>query len=125
MLRGEGRFACDISFPDQLHMRVVRAPVAYGRLGDINADHAKEIPGVFAVWTAKDVMEIGPIPFRQVNLPGMERFAQYVLARGYVRYVGDPMAVVFADDPYVAEDAADLVTAEIEVLAPCLDATGP
>ena len=106
-------------------MRVVRAPVAYGRLGDINADHAKEIPGVFAVWTAKDVMEIGPIPFRQVNLPGMERFAQFVLARGYVRYVGDPMAVVFADDPYVAEDAADLVTAEIEVLAPCLDATGP
>ncbi|MCZ6813563.1 MAG: xanthine dehydrogenase family protein molybdopterin-binding subunit, partial [Alphaproteobacteria bacterium] len=125
LLRGEGRFASDISFPDQLHMRVVRAPVAYGRLGDINADHAKEIPGVFAVWTAKDVMEIGPIPFRQVNLPGMERFAQYVLARGYVRYVGDPMAVVFADDPYVAEDAADLVTAEIEVLAPCLDATGP
>ncbi|MEE8140641.1 MAG: xanthine dehydrogenase family protein molybdopterin-binding subunit [Alphaproteobacteria bacterium] len=125
LLRGEGRFACDISFPDQLHMRVVRAPVAYGRLGDINADHAKDIPGVFAVWTAKDVMEIGPIPFRQVNLPGMERFAQYVLARGYVRYVGDPMAVVFADDPYVAEDAADLVTAEIEVLAPCLDATGP
>ena len=125
LLRGEGRFACDISFPDQLHMRVVRAPVAYGRLGDINADHAKDIPGVFAVWTAKDIMEIGPIPFRQVNLPGMERFAQYVLARGYVRYVGDPMAVVFADDPYVAEDAADLVTAEIEVLAPCLDATGP
>ena len=125
LLRGEGRFACDISFPDQLHMRVVRAPVAYGRLGDINADHAKDIPGVFAVWTAKDVMEIGPIPFRQVNLPGMERFAQFVLARGYVRYVGDPMAVVFADDPYVAEDAADLVTAEIEVLAPCLDATGP
>ncbi|MCZ6848917.1 MAG: xanthine dehydrogenase family protein molybdopterin-binding subunit [Alphaproteobacteria bacterium] len=125
LLRGEGRFASDISFPDQLHMRVVRAPVAYGRLGDINADHAKDIPGVFAVWTAKDVMEIGPIPFRQVNLPGMERFAQYVLARGYVRYVGDPMAVVFADDPYVAEDAADLVTAEIEVLAPCLDATGP
>ncbi|MEE8214815.1 MAG: xanthine dehydrogenase family protein molybdopterin-binding subunit [Alphaproteobacteria bacterium] len=125
LLRGEGRFACDISFPDQLHMRVVRAPVAYGRLGDINADHAKDIPGVFAVWTAKDVMEIGPIPFRQVNLPGMERFRQFVLARGYVRYVGDPMAVVFADDPYVAEDAADLVTAEIEVLAPCLDATGP
>ena len=125
LLRGLGRFACDISFPDQLHMRVVRAPVAYGRLGDINADHAKDIPGVFAVWTAKDVMGIGPIPFRQVNLPGMERFRQYVLARGYVRYVGDPMAVVFADDPYVAEDAADLVTAEIEILAPCLDATGP
>jgi carbon-monoxide dehydrogenase large subunit len=55
----------------------------------------------------------------------MERFRQYVLARDYVRYVGDPIAVVFADDPYTAEDAADLVTAEIEALAPCLDASGP
>jgi carbon-monoxide dehydrogenase large subunit len=125
LLRGLGRFASDISFPNQLHMRVVRAPVAYGRLGNIDSDAARALPGVFAVWTAKDVMEIGPIPFRQVNLPGMERFRQYVLARDFVRYVGDPMAVVFADDPYIAEDAANLVTAEIDALTPCLDATGP
>ena len=125
LLRGLGRFAGAISFAGQLHMRVVRAPVAYGRLGRIDIDAAKDLAGVFAVWTAQDIMEIGPIPFRQVTLPGMERFRQYVLARGYVRYVGDPMAVVFADDPYIAEDAADLVTAEIEILAPCLDATGP
>jgi carbon-monoxide dehydrogenase large subunit len=125
LLRGLGRFASDISFADQLHMRVVRAPVAYGRLRNIDSEAARALPGVFAVWTAKDVMEIGPIPFRQVNLPGMERFRQYVLARGYVHYVGDPIAVVFADAPYIAEDAAAFVTAEIDALTPCLDATGP
>ena len=41
LLRGLGRFASDISFADQLHMRLVRAPVAYGRLGDINTDGAR------------------------------------------------------------------------------------
>jgi carbon-monoxide dehydrogenase large subunit len=125
LLRGEGRFAADISFAGELHMRVVRAPVAYGRLGTIDTKAASEIPGVHAVWTADDIMEIGPIPFRQVNLPGMERFRQFVLARGYVRYVGDPMAVIFADDPYLAEDAANRVIADIEALTPCMEATGP
>ncbi|MEE8515829.1 MAG: xanthine dehydrogenase family protein molybdopterin-binding subunit [Alphaproteobacteria bacterium] len=125
LLRGQGRFADDISFPGQLHMRVVRSPIAYGRLGAIDAARARALPGVFAVWTAEDVSHIGPIPFRQVNLEGMERFRQYILARGYVHYVGDPIAVVFADDPYGAEDAASLITADIEALKPCLDATGP
>ncbi len=125
LLRGQGRFASDISFPGQLHMRVVRAPVAYGRLGNIDAQAARDLPGVYAVWTAQDIIDIDPIPFRQVNLPGMERFRQYVLARDFVRYVGDPMAVVFADDPYIAEDAASLVIADIEALTPCLDAAGP
>ena len=125
LLRGEGKFAADISFPGQLHMRMVRSPLAYGRLGNIHTQSAQDLPGVHAVWTAGDVIGIGPIPFRQVNLPGMERFRQYVLARDYVRYVGDPMAAVFADDPYTAEDAADLVNADIEALTPCLDAAGP
>ncbi len=125
LLRGLGQFAPNISFEGELHMRVVRAPVAYGRLGALETARARALPGVFAIWTAKDVMEIGPIPFRQVNLPGMERFRQFILARDFVRYVGDPMAVVFADNPYIAEDAADLVTAEIDALDPCLDATGP
>lgn len=125
LLRGLGRFASDISFANQLHMRVVRAPVAYGRLVNIDSEGARALPGVLAVWTAEDIAEIGPIPFRQVNLPGMERFRQYVLARDFVRYVGDPMAVVFADDPYIAEDAASIIIAEIDTLTACLDATEP
>ena len=56
-------------------------------------------------------------------MPGLGPYRQPVLARDKVRYVGEPLAVVFADDPYRAEDAAELVFAEIDDLPPCLDPT--
>jgi carbon-monoxide dehydrogenase large subunit len=55
------------------------------------------------------------------SAPGLEPYRQPVLAKGHVRYVGAPVAAVFAADPYTAEDVADLVTPEIEPVAPCLD----
>jgi CO/xanthine dehydrogenase Mo-binding subunit len=124
LLTGQGRFAADISFPGQLHMRVVRSPVAFGRLGTIEVDEALAMAGVVAVWTCRDVATVPPIDFRQVRVPGLGPYRQRVLAQDYVRYVGEPLAVVFADDPYLAEDAAELVFADIEELAPCLDAGG-
>jgi len=125
LLRGQTRFIDDIAFPNQLHMRVVRSPVAYGRIVGVDTRAAAALPGVVAIWTADDVANVNPIPFRQIHLEGMERFHQYALARGYVRYVGDPLAVVFAEDPYLAEDAAACLVAEIEELTPCLSATDP
>jgi CO/xanthine dehydrogenase Mo-binding subunit len=124
LLRGDGRFADDISFPGQIYMRVVRSPVAYGKIENIDTKDARNVPGVLHIWTGEDVAHIDPIPFRQVNLPGMERFRQHILAQDYVRYVGDPIALVFADDPYIAEDAANLVYADIQHLDPCLEASG-
>jgi carbon-monoxide dehydrogenase large subunit len=123
LLTGQGRFAADIGFAGQLHMRVVRSPVAFGRLRAVEIDEALAMAGVAAVWTGADVTAIPPIDFRQVRVPGLEPYRQPVLAQGFVRYVGEPLAVVFADDPYLAEDAAELVFAEIEELEPCLDAT--
>jgi len=125
LLTGQGRFAADIAFAGQLHMRVVRSPVAFGRLEAIEVDAALEMEGVVAVWTGADVATIPPIDFRQVRVAGLEPYRQPILAQDHVRYVGEPMAVVFAEDPYLAEDAAELVFAEIEELEPCLDATGP
>ena len=61
---------------------------------------------------------IPPIPFRLTGLKTLEPYRQPVLAKDRVRYVGEPVAVVFADDPYLAEDAADLVVLDIERL-PC------
>jgi CO/xanthine dehydrogenase Mo-binding subunit len=123
LLTGQGRFAADISFPGQLHMRVVRSPVAFGRLLGIEVDDALAAAGVAAIWTGADVAAIPPIDFRQVRVSGLEPYRQPILAQGHVRYVGEPLAVVFANDPYLAEDAAELVFAEIEELEPCLDAT--
>jgi aerobic carbon-monoxide dehydrogenase large subunit len=122
LLAGLGRFAADIGFPGQLHMRVVRSPVAFGRLLAIQVDEALAMAGVAAVWTGADVATIPPIEFRQVRVPGLEPYRQPILAQDHVRYVGEPLGVVFAEDPYLAEDAAELVFAEIEELEPCLDA---
>jgi len=113
LLRGEGRFAADISFPGQWIMRVVRSAVAHGEIKGIDAGAALALPGVHAVWTHADVAHLPPIPFRLTGLTALEPYRQPVLAKDMVRYVGEPVAVVFADNPYVAEDAADLVDIDI------------
>jgi CO/xanthine dehydrogenase Mo-binding subunit len=125
LLTGRGRFAADISFPGQLHMRVVRSAIAHGRLVRVNSDAAQKLSGVHAVWTAADVAHIPPIGFRLTGLTELEPYRQYVLARDRVRYVGEPVAVVFASDPYVAEDAADLVEVVTESDPALIDATQP
>ncbi len=79
--------------------------------------------GVVAIWTWPDVDRIPPIDFRLSKVAGLEPFRQTVLARDYVRYVGDPVAVVFADNVYTAEDAAELVTCDIDALDPYLTPT--
>ena len=124
LVRGRGRFAADISFPHQLHMRIVRANHAHGRIAAIDTSAARTLPGVVAVWSAADIADIPPIDFREGRIPALEPYRQPVLAIDKVRYVGEPVAAIFAEDPYVAEDAADLVTLEIEELPILLAAEG-
>jgi aerobic carbon-monoxide dehydrogenase large subunit len=116
LLTGRGRFAADISFPQQLHMRIVRSNFARGRLRSIDVDAALAMPGVHAVWTAADVADIPPIDFRLTRIEGLAPYRQRLLASGFVRYVGEPVAAVFANDPYLAEDAAELVVLDVEEL---------
>jgi len=122
LIVGRGAYVGDINFPHQLHMRIVRSAHAHGRIVAIDSAAAQALPGVFAVWTAADIPEVPPIDFREGSIPAFDPYRQLVLARERVRYVGDPVAAVFATDAYVAEDAADLVTMEIEELPPVLDA---
>src|SRR5262249_51186007 len=116
-------YAGDISFAHQLHMRIVRSNHAHGRIVAIDTAAARAVPGVVAVWTAADIADIPPVDFREGRIERLEPWRQPVLATERVRYVGDPVAAVFAADPYVAEDAADLVTMEIEALPVLLEAT--
>ena len=125
LVTGQGCFAADISFPHQLHMRVVRSALPNGRLRKIDLRPALALEGVVAAWTGADVAEIPPIGFRLSRVEGLEPYRQPILARDRVRYVGEPIAVVFAEDAYLAEDAADLVEPEIEPLDPLLSAAGP
>src|SRR5438309_2892951 len=97
-------------------MRVVRSNHAHGRIVAIDAGAARALPGVLAVWTAADIADVPPVDFREGRIEKLEPYRQPVLATERVRYVGDPVAAIFAEDPYVAEDAADLVGIEIEEL---------
>jgi len=125
LVAGRGAFAGDINFPHQLTMRVVRSAHAHGRIVKIDTAAARALPGVFAVWTAADIAEVPPVDFREGSIPALDPYRQPVLARDRVRYVGDPIAAVFAADAYIAEDAADLVAAEIEELPALLDPQAP
>jgi carbon-monoxide dehydrogenase large subunit len=123
LLLGQGRFAADISFAGQWQMRVVRSPVAHGKIRSIDIEAALRLPGVHAIWIHSDVAHIPHIPFRLTGLKTLEPYQQPVLAKNVVRYVGEPVAVVFAEDTYVAEDAADLVGLSIEPLRATIFAT--
>jgi aerobic carbon-monoxide dehydrogenase large subunit len=122
LVTGRGRFAADVSFPQQLHMRVVRSASAHGRILSVDTAQARALPGVHAVWTADDVADIPPIDVRLTPIEGLEPYRQSVLAKDRVRYVGEPLALVFAEDQYVAEDAADLVEVQVQELLAVLRA---
>jgi len=122
LVTGRGQFAGDINFPHQLHMRIVRSNHAHGRIRSVDTEEAKKLPGVVAVWTAADIADVPPVDFREGSIEKLAPYRQPVLATEKVRYVGDPVAAVFAHDPYVAEDAADLVTMDIEELPALLSA---
>ena len=121
LLTGSGRFVADISLSNQLHMRVVRSPVAHGLIRDIDVSGAFSTPGVVSAWTGEDVADIPSIDFRLTRVPGLDPYRQPILATRVVRYVGEPVAVVFAEDPYAAEDGAGLVFVDIDELAPIVD----
>jgi aerobic carbon-monoxide dehydrogenase large subunit len=116
LLLGRGRFAADVSFADQLVMRVVRSTHAHAKLLNVKVSAACALQGVHAVWTAADTRAIPPIDIRLTRTPGLEGYRQSLLASERVRYVGEPVAAVFAENAYVAEDAADLITVEVEEL---------
>jgi len=105
-----------MALPFQLHMRLVRSPVAHGRIIAIDTAEALAVPGVLAVWTGQDVLDISPVDYRDPPPVPLQAYRQPVLARERVRYVGEPVAAVFAVDAYVAEDAADLVAVDIDPL---------
>ena len=123
LLTGQGRFAADISFPQQLHMRVVRSNFAHGRIRSIDTSAALAKAG-----RPRGVDGRGRCRHSADRLSpdhgskGWSPTGSALFATDTVRYVGEPVAAVFADDPYLAEDAAELVVLDIEELPPLLRA---
>jgi len=123
LLTGRGAFVGDIGFPHQLHMRIVRSPYANAVLRSVNVATALAAPGIAAVWTVADIADLPPIDFRDPAAEALRPYRQPLLARERLRYVGEPIAAVFATDPYLAEDGAELVSVGADELAPILDSS--
>ena len=120
LLTGTGAYIDDRSLPDQLFARIVRSPIAHGRIRSITTADAAALPGVVAVITGQDIPSVR-IPVRMMASDEARPVTQPPLARELVRYAGEPLAVVVASSPYLAEDAASAVKVEIDRLEAVLD----
>ncbi len=116
LLRGQGQYVADVNVPGMLSVAFVRSPHAAARIAKIDTRVAAGMPGVVAVWTAMDA--------RLQIVHQDQDLTQTVLASGQVRFVGEPVVAVIAQDAYLAEDAADAVEIEYDAQEPVLDARG-
>lgn len=116
LIQGDGLYVSDIHFDHQWTMALVRSPHAHARIVGIDIHDAQQLPGVKAIIIAADHPEL------KRPLPGMAPIAPPALASDRVYYVGQPVAMVLAEDRYIAEDAAERITVQYEPLTPVVDA---
>ena len=119
-LTGQGKFVANLVPADAAHVVYVTSTEPHARLLSVDVAAAAAAPGVHGVFTAADIdpdVVVYPPPF-----PGMnDQMTRTMLARDVVRYVGEPVVAVVADDPGQAADAAELVDVAYEPLAPLVD----
>ena len=120
LLTGQGRFVGAIDRAGLLHAAFVRSPVAHARLVAIDATRARLAPGVVAVFDGDDIAATMTGPMAVMGPPSLKIAPYWPLARGKVRVVGDPVAIVVADTKAHAVDAAGLVDVSFDALAPVI-----
>src|SRR5881409_3450809 len=116
-LRGQGHYLDDMNLPGMLHGAILRSPLAHARIVSIDTSAALEHPGVVAVITGKDLEGLN-----LAWMPTMSADTQAVLATDKVRFQGQEVAFVVAEDRYAARDALELIDVEYEELPPVIDA---
>ena len=118
LLTGGGSYLDDMNLAEMVHAVFVRSTHASANIGSINVTAARNLLGVVAVITGPDIAEaVDDIPHREVaEMEGVKIPGHPALARDKVCYVGQPVAIVIAEDPYTAKDALDLVQIDYEPL---------
>lgn len=127
LLTGQAKFIDDIELPGMLHAAFYRSDYAHARIKKIDVSEARKLPGVIAVYTAEDFGEfVRPGPL-QVPPPTAIKGSIFharplmPIAKDKVRYSGEPLAVIIAENRYIAEDAMDYIVAELEPLPAVTD----
>ncbi|MDH3684493.1 MAG: molybdopterin-dependent oxidoreductase, partial [Acidimicrobiia bacterium] len=111
LIEGQGNFLDDIVLPGMLHMAILRSPYAHARLNGIDSSAASALDGVIAVVTGELMAEHG-----LAWMPTLSGDTQAVLATDKVRFQGQEVAAVIATDPYIAQDALELIDVDYEPL---------
>jgi carbon-monoxide dehydrogenase large subunit len=114
LITGTATYVEDIQRPDMRHAVIVRSPHGAANIKGIDISKAAALPGVSAVFTGKDIAEVGSVVCG-ADLPGLRKPVHNILAQERVYYVGHPVAVVVASTRYIAADAADLVEVDYDV----------
>jgi carbon-monoxide dehydrogenase large subunit len=131
LITGTGKFVDDIRLPGTLHAALLRSDRAHARIKKLDVSKAKAMPGVVAVLTGKDLEgKVGGVPCGALNAQGQHYLALVpmyvppytVLATNKVTFVGHNVAVVVAEDPYIAHDALDAIRVTYEDLPVVVDA---
>ena len=123
LLTGRGTFVDDVTRPGMLHACFVRSPFAHARINGIDATAALALPGVHAVFTAADLNPDVREAWHAIAGKDVPDTPRPPLAEGEVKFVGDPVALVVAENRYIAEDAIELVDVDYEPLAAVADFT--
>ena len=109
LISGQGTYVDDISFPGMLHVAMVRSPLAHAKIKKIDVTKAAKQPGVVAIFTAADLKDqMGDLPIRWL-VPDLKQPPHRPMSTDNVRFTGDIVAAVVAEDPYLAQDASMLV----------------
>lgn len=116
LIRGTGTYTDDIKRAGMLHVAFVRSPFAHARINSIDTTAAKNAEGVHAVYTIDDVRHLGPL-LAQAPVGKLRP----LLAEGVVNHAGEAVAMVVAENRYLAQDAADLVDVDYDVLPAVID----
>src|SRR6266542_5478318 len=116
-IRGMGKYCDDFQLPGMLHLAILRSPVAHARLVSVDVSAAQAHPKVKAVITGADLAEKG-----LAWMPTLSNDVQAVLATDKVRFQGQEVAFVVAEDRYAARDALELIDVEYEALPAVMDA---
>ena len=110
-IRGKGNYIDDVVLPGMLHMEILRSPMAHARIRSIDISKAYDIPGVRLVLTG-EMMAARNLAW----MPTLSYDTQAVLATDKVRFQGQEVACVIADDPYIAKDGCDAIVVDYEPL---------
>jgi CO/xanthine dehydrogenase Mo-binding subunit len=121
LLTGEGAFTGDRTVPGALHIAFRRSDHPHALISRINTAVAAELPGVFAIYTAQDLDDLVEPVRASSRMTNYHATALYPLARGKVRYVGEPVVAVLAENRYLAEDARDRIEIAYEPLETVID----